>query len=250
MSNAHWIFISPHFDDVALSCGGLVWSLAQQNQIVEIWTLMAGVPSDEAFTPFAEELHRTWGASGAEVIRIRMAEDRAACQVLGAIPRHFHWQDAIYRRDYHSGEPIVTDHHTLFSKPSEPTLIAEITATLQQGLPASAQLVFPISLGNHIDHRVTWQVSQLFNLPVQYYADYPYILRDFEALTNPDTEWEEQPYYFGEAILGKWQEAVLCYASQLSSFWRDENEACLALRNYLAGGGGRLWHKRTARSAS
>lgn len=250
MSNNHWIFISPHFDDVALSCGGLVWSLTQQSQIVEIWTLMAGFPPDENLTPFAVELHRTWGASGAEVIRLRMAEDRAACQVLGAIPRHFHWQDAIYRRDHHSGEPIVNDNHTLFNKPSEPTLIAEITATLQQELPAAAQLVFPISLGNHIDHKVTWQVSQRFKQPVQYYADYPYILHNFEALNNPDIQWEAQPYNFSEAALEKWQEAVLCYASQLSSFWRDENEARLALRNYLTGGGGRLWHKRTTQPAS
>jgi len=51
------------------------------------------------------------------------------------------------------------------------------------------------------------------------------------------------PRLLNQDALKAWQAAVLCYASQLSGFWRDESETCLALRNYLAGGGGRLWER-------
>ncbi len=49
MIKQHWIFLSPHLDDVALSCGGLVLDLAQQGFVVDNWTLMGGYPHDEIF---------------------------------------------------------------------------------------------------------------------------------------------------------------------------------------------------------
>jgi LmbE family N-acetylglucosaminyl deacetylase len=243
MNSEQWIFISPHLDDVALSCGGLVWDLAQAGHTVEVWTLVAGIPTDEDFSPFAEEIHQAWGLSGAAAFRARREEDHHACAVLGVRARHFDWQDAIYRRDAASGAPIVPDLEALFSCPPEADLVEEIVAVLRAELPEGAYLVFPIGLGGHVDHQAVVMAGQAVERDKAYYADYPYIVNDFDDPRLWDGRLGKKQRALSPAALNAWQAAVLCYTSQLSSFWRDEDEAQLAISNYLAGGGGRLWKR-------
>ena len=241
MNNHHWIFLSPHLDDVTLSCGALVWDLVRQGHRVEIWTLMTGLPPDEDFSPFAQQLHETWGISGTEAILARCAEDRAAGAILGAELRHFDWPDAIYRRDTLTGETIVNNDDQLFSRAPEPTLVNEIVEMISSSLPEAAHLVFPIGLGGHIDHQAVVRAGAALAREKTYYADYPYIVKDFHDPRLWDGCLKKIPRAFSPAALDAWQAAVLCYTSQLSTFWRDEDEARLAISNYLAGGGGCLW---------
>jgi len=241
MDTQHWIFLSPHFDDVALSCGGLVWDLARQGHTVEIWTLLGGFPPDEPFSEFAHQNHLRWGLSGEDAVHLRRSEDHAACQVLGAQPRHFDWPDAIYRRDPATNISLVNNNDALFGETPEPSLITAIQQVLKTQIPAGAQLVLPIGLGNHVDHQAVAQAGQMLNFEKYYFADYPYILKDF-TLQNPlSRKYQKVFRRLGQEALSHWQEAVLCYKSQLGDFWRNEREARLSLRNYQAGGGGRLW---------
>ena len=243
MPKEHWIFLSPHLDDVALSCGGLVWELCQRGKIVEIWTMMSGFPTDEDYSEFAQQNHRAWGMSGRGVIQIRRAEDRAACAFLGAAYRHFDWLDAIYRRDPGSLQPLVESNESLFGKPPEDTLVREIAQCLQVEVPDNTMLVFPMGLGNHIDHRAVVQAGKDFTGTMVYYADYPYVLENFLSITSGSPLWEKITFEITEDGLEKWQNAVFCYSSQIGAFWRDPEEMKLSLRNYLAGGGGRLWQE-------
>jgi len=246
MNTNHWIFISPHLDDVVLSCGGLVWDLTQQGHRVEIWTLMAGFPVGEDFSPLAQENHQAWGMSGAAAIRVRREEDCAACAILGAEARHCDWMDAIYRQDPYTNEPIVHNDQELFSFLPEPALVEEITRFLDQAIPEGSQLVLPVGLGGHIDHQAVVQAGERIARVNNFYADYPYILDEFENIMLWNSQLSNITQRLNQDALNAWEAAVLCYTSQLSGFWRDENETRLALRNYLAGGGGRLW-KRSRR---
>ncbi len=243
MSSQRYIFLSPHFDDVALSCGGLLHHLSRQGRAIEVWTIMGGFPPEGTFSDFAKEMHLEWGMTGAEVVQVRRGEDNAACQVMGAQPRHFDWLDAIYRQDPTTGLPLVNNDDELFGKSPEPGLVQQINDILLQEITDGAKLVIPISLGNHIDHRAVRQAGELSGQVDLYYADYPYVLGDPNNPQNHPNKWSQVSNQLDEADLKAWQEAVLCYASQLSMFWRDENEVKLALRNYSAGGGGRLWQK-------
>ncbi len=241
MDNQHYIFLSPHFDDVALSCGGLVWDLTQQGHRVEIWTLMGGFPPDENFSEFAHQNHLRWGISGEAIIRIRRSEDCAACQVLGAGHRHFCWPDAIYRRDPSTGEVLINNNEELFGKAPEDALVNEIQIMFEGEILQHARVVFPLGLGHHIDHQAVNRAGQSYMGIKLYYADYPYILKNFDAQTQYSTKIKKQTHALDEQALHRWQDAVLCYQSQLGDFWRNEAETRLALRNYQAGGGGRLW---------
>jgi LmbE family N-acetylglucosaminyl deacetylase len=246
MDPKHWIFLSPHFDDVALSCGGLVWQLTSEGHQVEIWTIMGGLPPEAPYSEFARQNHEIWGMSGEAAIRMRRSEDLAACAVMGARARHCGWLDVIYRQDRESGAPIVNNNQELFGRPPEADLVADITLFLMAEVPESAKLVSPIGLGSHIDHRALVQAVEQSDRANFYYADYPYILSDYAALAAEPQKFAKTPRSLDEDALKHWQEAVLCYTSQLITFWRDEAESRLALRNYMAGGGGRLWIKAVA----
>ncbi|MEI7742396.1 MAG: PIG-L family deacetylase [Chloroflexota bacterium] len=49
------VFVAPHPDDVALSCGGLIASLRELGQNVTILTLYSGSGSSDALTPYQRE---------------------------------------------------------------------------------------------------------------------------------------------------------------------------------------------------
>ena len=243
MSKKDWVFIAPHFDDVALSCGGLVWTLAQEGYSVEVWTVFGGFPPDQNFSEFAQKTHAAWGKAGAQAMQMRREEDHQACERLGAFPRHFDWLDAIYRRDPQTGAAYVTNNEELFGKSVEDALVSEIASWMQEKISADTHLVLPIGLGNHVDHRVVALAGDQLNRDVFYYADYPYILWHFDDPRLHDGALIKRSQPLSPDALQAWQDAVLCYASQLSGFWRDEPEARLAIKNYLSGGGGRLWLK-------
>ncbi|MBN2499463.1 MAG: PIG-L family deacetylase, partial [Anaerolineales bacterium] len=54
------IYLSPHLDDVALSCGGLVWEQAQAGMAVEVWSVCAGDPPPGELSEYARSLHARW----------------------------------------------------------------------------------------------------------------------------------------------------------------------------------------------
>lgn len=205
---------------------------------------MSGFPANENYSEFAQENHQLWGKSGVEAIEMRREEDRSACQVMGASHRHFDYPDVIYRDDRQTGAPMVNNDEELFGKDPDAWLVTEIAEMLRREPPEDANLVLPIGLGGHIDHRVVSSAGALFGEAQFYYADYPYILRDFDSPVFASGKFVRIERHLSKHALTAWQDAVLCYRSQLSTFWRDDNEARLSLRNYLAGGGGRLWIKR------
>lgn len=243
MSQEHWIFLSPHFDDVALSCGGLVWYMVNQGAEVQIWTIMAGFPPDDNYSPFAEQNQRNWGKSGQEAIQMRREEDISSCQILGAVHRHFNWPDVIYRKQEDFRMPVVNNDEELFNTAPEPSLVDDIVNKLSNAFPSEVALVLPMGLGGHLDHRAVVQAGEKLPQVDFYYADYPYILKSFDTPPMTEDKFQKRARYLPLEALEAWQESVLCYRSQLGFFWRDEEEAQLALRNYFAGGGGRLWEK-------
>lgn len=236
-----WIYLSPHLDDAALSCGGLIFDQVQHGERVAVWNLFAGQPDPALpISPFAQELHTRWGA-GSEAVEARRAEDRAALALLGAQPRYFDWPDCIYR--WQNGSPLISAEEDLWTVLPEPDLVQALSRLLRESLPTGARLVAPMSLGDHVDHRAARAAAEAVGVPVLYYADYPYIVEDAFVLNA----WEQAGRAGRSAGsispdgLRAWQDAVLAYTSQLSSFWSSEPEMRLCLSNYWAGGGGRLW---------
>jgi len=151
-----WIYLSPHFDDVALSCGGLVWEQVRKGDRVSIWTVCGGEPPDGELSSFAQELHARW-QTGQNAPASRRSEDNASCQRLGARWRFFSLPDCIYRRDPASGEFMYASETALNGDlhPGDFQTIDRLRDVLQQALPPEAVVVCPLGLGRHVDHQLT-----------------------------------------------------------------------------------------------
>jgi LmbE family N-acetylglucosaminyl deacetylase len=244
----HWIYLSPHLDDVVLSVGGLIWEQVQSGEMVEIWTICAGDPPPPPYTPFTEELHKRWNTDGASASVVRRMEDSAACRRLGARSRHSPIPDCIYRRLPNSEVPVIVERDDLFRPypTAEGARIPEIADWIRESLPVDARLVSPMALGGHIDHQLVRAAAESLEGPVWFYADYPYVVDDplhHNDLRDQITSYQSELILtLSEEGMTAWQEAVAAYISQISTFWGSLDEMRARIADYRQEGGGlTLW---------
>ena len=191
------IFLSPHFDDIALSCGGMAARLSKMGaKCIGITVCAAPAAANEPsikgalLSPFAEMLHGQWeSASGSTVEAInevRRQEEQASLKLLGLEPVWLDVPDAIYRRGA-SGDHLYNSEETLFSKvaPEErhqlvPHIAEEIRRVAgENGARGRVRVFAPLAVGNHVDHQlVFWAARRLEpRYGVLFYEDFPYASR-------------------------------------------------------------------------
>jgi LmbE family N-acetylglucosaminyl deacetylase len=238
-----WIYISPHFDDAVLSCGGLIWEQTRKNIPVEAWTVCAGDPPAGPLTPQAEKIHREWGTSRAtETVALRRAEDKTALQNVGAAWHHFTVPDCIYRRSP-EGEALYPDRYTGPRHPAEAGLPAEIAASLSKELLPDDRLVCPLTVGGHLDHVLVRDAAEKLGRPLWYYAEIPYLLDYPQALGPVASGLEEIIEPISEDGLDVWLEGISAYASQVPALFKSDDFMRARMRSYWKTCHGvRLWH--------
>lgn len=239
-----WIYLSPHLDDAVFSCGGLLWEQARAGQSPQIWTICAGDPPASELPPFAQSLHTRWG-TGAETVAQRRAEDQAACSLLGVDHRWFAVPDCIYRRDPQNQQPLYGSGAAIFGAlhPADEQLKDQLSEQLAAAIPDEAQLLAPLSIGNHVDHQLVRLVAEALGRPLSFYADFPYIVNN-EHLVGFRLPGGARGriHHISNEGLAAWQEAVACYGSQLDSFWPDKMRMEQAITDYHARVGGlEIW---------
>lgn len=244
-----WIYLSPHFDDVVLSCGGVIWQQVQAGHTVEIWTICAGDPPAAPLLPFAAELHARWQIQPGSVAA-RAAEDAAACQQVGASWRHFSMPDCIYRTQP-DGSPLIHSRDDLFDPrtPLHPQEVEKVRQWLAADGVGSFRLVSPLTLGGHIDHRLTRAAAEALGCKVWYYPDYPYVVTEaVNVRAWLGAGWQRRRIPVSAAGLAAWQAGIAQYRSQLSTFWGSLDEMRAAMGDYLEQGGNSLWSRRSTHS--
>jgi LmbE family N-acetylglucosaminyl deacetylase len=245
----NWIYFSPHLDDVALSCGGLVWEQNRAGLGVHIWTICAGDPPPGRLSPFAESLHERWQID-VNAVEHRRREDIASCAELGAEYKHMHVPDCIYRRGDVSLAPLYASETDIFGliNSEEAVLIDQLSGELLEILPDEATLVCPLTLGGHVDHKLTRAVLEKL-LPSKpdrsrwelwYYADYPYARKEAQTLISMQRSlaWNMQCYPVTADGLLAWEKSIAAYASQISTFWPDLDAMRVDLRAFASQEGG------------
>jgi LmbE family N-acetylglucosaminyl deacetylase len=240
------VYLSPHLDDVAFSCGGLIWEQVRRGQKVAVWTICAGDPLPGPLSAFAQSLHERWEA-GREAVSQRRSEDMRACQRMGAAWRHFPIPDCIYRKSLESGEGLYTSEEELFGEihPEEQGLVERVSQMLKGWLPDGAKVVCPLGLGGHVDHRLTRSGAEGTGKALWYYADYPYIQRESVQIEEKTRGMSGEILRLSEAGLEAWVEAAAAYASQMSSFWEDIAALRGSVRWYAEEiGGAKLWRRQ------
>jgi len=234
------VYLSPHLDDAALSCGGLIHAQALQGESPLVVTIFAGRPNYEKLSPFAAEMHARWG-NPPDVVAARRAEDQAALHSLGAEWEHLNFLDGIYRTD-EQGRHLYDSEAALFGPVHEADWpwIGELSEAIRRAAsnPASVKLYAPLAVGNHIDHQLVQRATRLLHLTgyaVIYYEDYPYAELPgavAEAQVHVEnSDWEAWRYPVDvEAKIA----AIAGYASQLDVLFGGAAPMPARVRAYAA----------------
>lgn len=242
------IYLAPHLDDAALSCGGQIINRTRAGQRVLVVTVMAGDPPTDAENDYIRSLHARWELER-DAAAQRRAEDSAACTILGADYLHWSIPDCIYRLNPADGRPMYVSDEDIFGDvhPAEHPLVNEI-AQLLAALPAHAQCYAPLTVGHHVDHLLVTAAARLaFGDKLLCYEDYPYAQQAGKlaaVLGEPPAGWQPTVTALADAALNVKIEAILAFRSQFSTFFTDRADLEQQVKGYAAlVGGERVWKR-------
>jgi len=220
------IYLSPHLDDAALSCGGAIARHANAGARVLVVTLCtAGPPPAGPLSRFAQDHYLMWGLAPERAMAEREREDDLALERLDADTYRAGMLDAIYRMP-----EVYVDNDRLFGTPAADDSLLYATRQLiaaLHGRVPRATFYAPLGVGNHVDHQIVYDAAcEGAGAVMAFYEDFPYMLKS-SAL-------EQRMRALGQrfvastididATLTRKIGAIGAYASQLGSLF-DEPEA-------------------------
>lgn len=195
-----FIFISPHLDDAVLSCYPMICSCLEQGTPVEIWTIMAGIPSDK--TAFSDTAQQISMSDPVGYVQRRQLEDLEVGKALGVRVLHFNFTDAIYRTDP-SKHPLYPDLRDIFHQVDfrDLYLANHMYAALSPLLTAEDVVVAPSAICGHVDHILTRLACEMLPMEILFYDEFPYTVQRHSPV-SPEVQSE-------------WVRVVGLYASQM-----------------------------------
>jgi LmbE family N-acetylglucosaminyl deacetylase len=263
------VFVSPHPDDAALSCGGLIARLRSRGEPVAIVTIFCGPgplgrltpyqrlalgfgsqekshPGDDTFDSaepaagYSPEDAEFEPPTPAEVMAVRRAEDEAFARFAGASIRFVGLPDAVFR-DYAGDAQLMGP-----PRADDPAPAEELRAALAAVRPST--LYLPLSIGGHVDHRQARGAAiELLAEPgspyldrAAFYEDSPYALNTgFERLDQLEPEVLAglpagvvlTPDYVGiDGVLARKLEGLRAYESQHGRLFGGDDPMTAAVR--------------------
>ncbi|MBN1770505.1 MAG: PIG-L family deacetylase [Deltaproteobacteria bacterium] len=173
------IVLSPHLDDAALSCGGLLLALRAMGVPRLVVSVCCGNPPAR---PSPEGSGKSTQRRGYVSPRKRRAEDVAAMRMLGSDYVHLGFADGVYRRSPLTGELVYRHPRERWVEPriDDAAFVEELYLLLRRlclGL-GRVLLVVPLGIGQHVDHAITGRVALRLAADLQFlwYEDFPYVI--------------------------------------------------------------------------
>jgi LmbE family N-acetylglucosaminyl deacetylase len=261
------VFVSPHPDDIALSCGGLVAGLRSRDEMVVIVTVFGGAGSSPYLTDYQRNAlgfgGAAIGAASGDAIGAapspdaamagRRHEDERYAGSVGAQIVYLNLPDAVFRGYEGEAQLMGTP------RPDDPAPIDALARELGRFQPW--HVYFPLGVGNHVDHQLTRAAGiALLGGPhgeppgavaaavgpgllgrLLFYEDFPYAQRiGFErldqlpghALADMPRDVSLAPEYseLGPLVERK-VEGIRVYASQVDSLFGDDAAMVDAVRS-------------------
>ena len=233
------IYLQPHFDDAALSCGG---TLALQSGVgirPLVITVFGGLPKDNTVSPFAAQTLRQMALSGDAISAVeqRREEDAAALEALGADTLWLDFPDAIFR----GTPPYYPSEQTLFGSVHAGDLdldqqLAEVLQSVHQRVPL-ANIYAPLGVGHHVDHQLCCSAADRLaqrKVNVKFYEDIPYVMNS-GALSARQKELNitmEAEMVEISGTARRKEEAIALYRSQVPGVFGSEEQLTHALASY------------------
>lgn len=246
MTNGKIIFISPHLDDVILSCGEFVAKLRNTKREVLVITIFSGTPMSENISHAAKLFHDSCNL-GDNAMHFRKNEDEKAMKLLDVEYIHIGELESLYRKNTDGTYKYNEIEHIFTTDTSNEIDTIKCLSSKIENIFANMnidKIYIPLGIGNHIDHVITRKsienIASKFFFKKYYYEDTPYVCNlesnNYSELTSElnsfvikvtDEEWNLKC------------EAINCYVSQLDMLWKNEEEKLMQLNllsfQYLKG---------------
>ena len=207
------LFISPHLDDVAFSCGGTLLRLVDAGWDTTLLTVFTrSVPNPSGFALRCQ----TDKGLGPEVdyLALRRDEDREFARI-ASVGEVLHWP---YPEAPHRGYESAPELFGTWRSEDDPwqPIAADLSALVHHLQP---DVVFaPQGLGNHIDHRQVIKAAMEAGLAptAVWYRDTPYALREPSAAPSPLLPDGLSEYAVAvDDVLNRKIAGCIAYASQI-----------------------------------
>ena len=228
------IYISPHYDDAVLSCGGSLALQRMAGHQALVVTVFGGA-GQNPLSAFGQQLHREmgFGSTGDEAVARRQAEDSAACEHVGADTLWLDFPDALYRgyesRDALFGSVNRTDVNY-------EDQIAAILLEIRSRAPL-AVVYAPLGIGHHVDHQLVCSAADRLTQQkanITFYEDVPYAAsggaladRQRELGLKMEPEFNEVSAQIPTRI-----EATALYRSQVPQLFCTEEQMRQLVESY------------------
>jgi LmbE family N-acetylglucosaminyl deacetylase len=241
MTKPVFLFISPHLDDVALSCGGGICGMVNAGQRVVVATVFTlDAPDGWPISWLARRNQRAWDIPK-EPFAVRCEEDLKALRKLGAEALHLGFLDVIYRVGT-DGMPLYQKTvvgipvHDFDWKMYLPGLQAKFRSLAEQFVGSPLYVLSPLALGGHVDHILVrhaiesvWAQKQIL-----YYEDFPYagrsgVMQTWLAAEGADKSWQPVEVLLTEKQIADRVASVACYTSQLRGLFPSALERILEI---------------------
>jgi LmbE family N-acetylglucosaminyl deacetylase len=228
------VYLSPHLDDAALSCGGAIARHTIAGSRVLVVTICTAMPPDiTKLSSFAEQTHQMWGFSSEEIISARQREDGIAMEHLAADSMWAGMLDAIYRKP-----DVYTDNTALFGEPvANDPLFTSLKVFLRalRGRVPRATMYAPLGVGSHVDHQITYAAARAaIGSSLAFYEDFPYVSRP--NLLEERLSKLEGPFVSStiniDSTLSRKIGAISAYKSQIESLFGSMDEMSQQVRAY------------------
>ncbi|MEA3337941.1 MAG: PIG-L family deacetylase [Chloroflexota bacterium] len=188
MSPVQHIYLSPHFDDVVLSCGGQIAQRTLEGKTVIVSTVFAGVPGQKTLSPFARAIHSQPGAPQ-DSVEGRRKENQDALDILQAAWRPGLYLDCVYRKNAQGKRWLYDSEEAIYgpvaAEESELAMeLAQVFASLAPA-PTDCVLYASLAIGHHVDHQLVRDAALILHnqdYNVLFYEDYPSVIRDQDSL--------------------------------------------------------------------
>lgn len=208
------LFISPHLDDAAFSCGGTFAKLSDDGWQTILCTVFTESVANPKNFALACQLDKNLSAD-VDYMKLRRAEDKAAAEILNASTNlHLDFLEAPHR-GYNSAAELFAGVKTG----------DEVWRTIAEKFKAldefyRPELVFaPQGLGSHVDHLQTIRAATKV-FPAEktlWYRDTPYAIRQPDAFPSDLLSAELFPIFSEiNARLSQKINACAAYASQIN----------------------------------
>lgn len=233
------LFLSPHLDDVILSCGGHVWQLARAGTVPRIATVFTATPDAAAYSfPFAQYQHHLWGDPPTPML-LRQHEDRAAGVRLGINDMiHLPMPDAVYRQTP-DGEPLYSSNDALFGAlhPADDAFVDHIMAALKPHVRTHTTVVAPLGIGHHVDHQLVRDAGDRLldaGSTVIFYEELPYA-EDADASTTVTVDMDPSLIAVSDDAMAAKLHALHYYQTQIPVLYETVARMNTRVRAYAAG---------------